>query len=901
MFGRWGSFAYRHAKVVPVVVLSIILGVYLLAGTQLDKRLSQEGWVDPNSGSTYAQNLELDTFGRDNSGDVIVMFFAPAGQSMADPDNRTAMASYLEVIKATHPDEVAEVVSYSDALNPQLISPEGDTAFAAIGLRGDGEQTLRDFRALAPEVATDGSTVDLAGGVQVRIAGATAIADALDKGMADDIHRAEIYALPAVGVLLLLVFGSLVAAGMPLIVGVLSILGSLGVLSMLATVTQVNVFAQSVVTLLGLGLAIDYGLFMVSRFREELSRGADTRQAVITTTATAGKTVVFSAGMVMVALSGLFLFPQAFLKSIAYGAISAVGLAAVLSLCVLPCLFTLLGRRIDALTIRKQDFSRDPEQGIFGRVPAFAQRHATLTTVGLVGGLLALTIPLAGVSFGGINETYLPPAHATRQAQERFDATFPQFRTDPVKLVVTNATDTELASIYAQANQVTGLTGRFKIASETKDATTVLSAGIADRTQNKAVIDQLRALDVPGDAKVYIGGTPALEVESIEALFDTLPWMAIYIVIATFLLMSLTFGSMILPAKAIIMTILGLGATLGILTAMFVDGFGADLFGYTAGPLMSPVLVLIVCIVYGLSTDYEVFLVSRMVEARQRGMSTSRAIRYGTAHTGSIITAAALIMIVVCGAFGFSDIVMMKYIAFGMIAALVLDATVIRMLLVPAVMELLQEDNWWAPRWVKRASRHLGHGEHSPALQVTPPAANIKLAPPVAAATTASAPAASTTESTAAADDFAIRKQPSAAPRQYPIRHLPPRDEHAITSPPHPEAVNQRTTASPATFTPHSQSEHTSPEQQDHPGETKGVTPVSDSENTNRDAHTPTSSHTAEEPVAQRGGRTTADDGNLVSFAELKDKLQPVDGPRDRVHHHGSRVARRRRNRRGNQ
>ena len=239
-----------------------------------------------------------------------------------------------------------------------------------------------------------------------------------------------------------------------------------------------------------------------------------------------------------------------------------------------------------------------------------------------------------------------------------------------------------------QANAVEGLTGRFSAGATTEDGTTVLSAGIQDRSANGQVVNQLREITVPEGVNVYIGGTPAMEIESIEALLEKLPWMAIYIVLATFILMSLVFGSIILPAKAIIMTILGMGATLGILTLMFVDGVGAGLLNYSAGPLMSPVLVLIMAIIYGLSTDYEVFLVSRMVEARDKGESTDDAIRYGTAHTGSIITAAALIMIVVCGAFGFSEIVMMKYIAFGMIAALILDATIIRMLLVPAVMHL---------------------------------------------------------------------------------------------------------------------------------------------------------------------------------------------------------------------
>ncbi|GGG79634.1 MMPL family transporter [Corynebacterium pelargi] len=692
MFNKWGNAAYRFRKVIPLAILAIILGLYGIFGVKLDDRLSQEGWDDPGSSSTQAARIEQEVFGRDASGDVILLF--------DDIGRKDEIQAYLNQLKSDHPDQIKQIVSYFD--NQQEIMRNGDTAFAAVSLQGDGEQTLKDFREIKPDLQFEG----------MEVAGATAVADALDEGMAGDIHRAEIYALPAVGLLLLLVFGSIVAALMPLIVGVLSILGSIGVLAVIAGFTQVNVFALSVVTLLGLGLAIDYGLFMVSRFREELARGQEVPDAVRITTATAGKTVVFSAAMVAVALSGLFVFPQAFLKSVAYGAISAVGLAALLSITLLPAIFGLLGKRIDLGTVRKtRPEARRIRDTWWYRLPAWSMRHAKAVTFVIVIGLLALTAPLFGIKFGGINETYLPPNNQVRETQERFDDTFPTLRTDPIKLVVRGADNAELVEIYQQANEVPGLTDRFKASQATKDGVTVLSAGISNREDNAAVVKQLRDIDVPEGVEVYIGGTPAMEVESIEALFHRLPLMALYIVAATFILMALVFGSFILPAKAVIMTILGMGATLGILTAMFVGGVGADLFNFSPGPLMSPVLVLIMAIVYGLSTDYEVFLVSRMVEARDNGASTDEAINYGTARTGGIITAAALIMIVVCGAFGFSEIVMMKYIAFGMIAALLFDATIIRMMLVPAVMHLLREDNWWAPRWVKKASAALGHNQ----------------------------------------------------------------------------------------------------------------------------------------------------------------------------------------------
>lgn len=760
MFSRWGEFAYQHRRVIPLVVVAVIILLYLTFGMRLSDRMSQEGWDDPNSDSTTAAAIEARTFGRDNNGDVILLFTAETGTIDESPEFGH-IQEYLTNLLANHPDQIDHITSYFDKRVDRLISQDKRTAFAAIALKGDGDQTLKDFRAIKVQLAGAGRMFP---GVSTQIAGATAVADALDEGMSQDISRAEFYALPAVALLLLVVFGSLVAACMPLIVGGLSIVGSLGMLSILAGFTQVNVFAHSVVTLLGLGLAIDYGLFMVSRFREELNRGGgqDVRTAVRRATGTAGKTVVFSAAMVAVALSGLLVFPQAFLKSVAYGAISAVGLAAVLSVTMLPALFSLLGHNIDKFMMRRPRWAgvtgmvahalgRGRQGGQAGqrsargrgrsrsyshsraaaaapataskgskgskklsetwwyRLPNWSMQHAVWVTCAIVGGLMLLALPIGDVEFGGINETYLPPTNQVRTAQSTFDREFPEFRTEPIKLVVTNADNDQLVQVYQQAAQVEGLTGRFTPTSATKDGITVLSAGIVDRAHNQSVVDQLRAIEPPPGVKVYVGGTPALEIESIEALFDKLPLMSFYIVLATFVLMALVFGSLVLPAKAVIMTLLGMGATIGLLTWMFVDGVGANLFGFTPGPLMSPVLVLIMAIIYGLSTDYEVFLVSRMVEARERRAATDVAIKFGTAHTGGIISAAAIIMIVVCGAFGFSDIVMMKYIAFGMIFALLFDATIIRMMLVPAVMHLLQDDNWWAPPWVKSAAGALGH------------------------------------------------------------------------------------------------------------------------------------------------------------------------------------------------
>ena len=703
MFYKWGQIAYRHRRIIPVVVIAIILLMQVLWGSKLGDRLSQEGWEDPGADSTTAAMVEEEVFGRDNAGDVILV----VSGNINDKQVVAEANRQISALKEQYPEQIDSITSYFDRPNQQLLSEDGKTAFAAIGLKGDGEQTLKDFRTIEDSLYD----IQLPEGAEVQVAGATAIADALDQGMADDIARAEKIGLIFVAIILLFVFGGVVAAAMPLVVGILSILGSLSVLSLLAQVQQVNVFSQSVITLLGLGLAIDYGLFMVSRFREELDQGKSIEDAVAETTTTAGKTVFFSALMIGVALSGLLMFPQAFLKSVAYGAISAVVLAAIISVAVLPALFGMLGHNIDKFSVRRTSRrARRIEDTIWYKIPNWAMRHSKPVIVGVAGALMLLTLPIVGITFGGINESYLPPSNQVRQAQDEFNETFPAFRTDPVKLVVEDASNQELVDIVWQTRSITGLASPMEKTKSTPDGTFVLSGTLADRNGGEDVVKQLRAIKAPEGVKLHVGGTPAMEVESIEALLDRLPWMAVYMVVATFLLMAVLFGSMILPVKAVIMNILGIGATLGFLTLVFVDGFGAGVLGFTPGPLMSPVLVLIIAILYGLSTDYEVFLVSRMVEARNKGATTDQAIKYGTAHTGSIITAAALIMIVVAAAFALSEIVMMKYISYGLIISLALDATLIRLLLVPAVMHELREDNWWAPRWIKRAAESFGEG-----------------------------------------------------------------------------------------------------------------------------------------------------------------------------------------------
>jgi RND superfamily putative drug exporter len=342
--------------------------------------------------------------------------------------------------------------------------------------------------------------------------------------------------------------------------------------------------------------------------------------------------------------------------------------------------------------------------------------------------MIALIIPLGQLSLGGISEKYLPPNNSVRLAQEEFDKIFPGFRTEPLTLVIQSdngqpVSDQQIAEVRNKAMSVTGFIDpdndpskmwqeRPYLDGASKDPSVrVIQNGLVTRNDAPKKIEELRALTPPRGITVSVGGTPALEQDSIHSLYDKLPLFVVLLITTTTILMFLAFGSVVLPIKAAVMSALTLGSTMGVLTWMFVDGHGSGLMNYTPQPLMAPMIGLIIAVIWGLSTDYEVFLVSRMVEARERGMSTAEAIRIGTATTGRLITGAALVLAVVAGAFVFSDLVMMKYLAFGLLIALLLDATVVRMFLVPAVMKLLGDDCWWAPRWMKRLQERLGLGE----------------------------------------------------------------------------------------------------------------------------------------------------------------------------------------------
>jgi RND superfamily putative drug exporter len=729
----------------------------------LGKHVTQSGFYDDGSQSVKASVLGDNVYGRDRTAHIVATFTAPAGKTVDDPDWRKKILDELNKFKDDHSGQVVGWAGYLALSNPAdatglikgMATEDKKHTFVSIPLKGNDDDTiLNNYKAIAPDLQKlDGGTVQLAG--------LEPIANALTGTIATDQRRMEVLALPLVTVVLFLVFGGAVAAGLPVIVGGLSIAGALGILRFIAIFGPVHYFAQPVVSLVGLGLAIDYGLFVVSRFREEIAEGYDTEAAVRRTVMTAGRTVTFSAVLIIASSASLLVLPQGFVHSLTYAIFAAVGLAALLSITLLPASLGILGRHVDALGVRtafrvpflrnwkvsraylnwladrlqKTKTREEVEAGFWGRLVNWVMKRPLAFAIPIAVGMILLVIPLGNLSFGGMSEKYLPPNNAVRQAQEHFDKLFPGYRTEQLTLVIQSnnhspATDQQVADIRSKVSTLTGFTnkqwderpcpdiaGNPCVAgpngtTHPKDPSVrVIENGLVNRNDAAKKIAELRSITPPKGVTVLVGGTPALEQDSIHSLFDKAPLMLVLLLSATMLLMFLAFGSMVLPIKAAVMSALTLGSTMGILTWIFVDGHFSKWLNFTPTPLMVVLIALVVAVGFGLATDYEVFLVSRMVEARERGMSTAEAIRIGTATTGRLITAAALVLAVVAGSFVFSDLVLMKYLAFGLMAALLLDATIVRMFLVPSVMKLLGDDCWWAPRWARRLQNRIGLGE----------------------------------------------------------------------------------------------------------------------------------------------------------------------------------------------
>jgi RND superfamily putative drug exporter len=696
------------------VLFAVAAGVW---GTGVFGKLTAGNtFTPPGSQSNRESAIADSVFGR-NATDAVVLFNSPA-KTVADPAYRQAVTSYLAALPAK---DVTRVATYWTSGQHALVSADGHSTYAVLQLAGatdpDREDTYKAIKADFPTTAGDGITA--------RVGGTTPTEVAINSEVSANIARAEGISFPVLMILLILIFGGVVAASAPLAIGGLAILGSFSVLRLLTMVTPVSIYSVNITTIIGLGLGIDYGLFIVTRFREELRKQPTVEQAVVRTVATAGRTVLVSGVTVALALSSLMLFPAVFLRSMGYGGVATVAVDVIAALTVLPALLAALGPRINALAVRKSlrnggtaaAAQVKPEtDGVWYRLARRVMRRPLAYVMVIVVVLLALGTPFLRISWGGVDARVLPANSTVRQVSESLTSEFPANSTAPIEILVTGAGSQ--ASVAAYSHQVAAVSGVTGVQlTGAQGGTTRLDAiytSRPDSPQARGIVAKIRALAPPPHATVLVGGATAVLVDELASLSATLPWMGLFVALTTFVLLFLAFGSVVLPLKAIVMNVLSLSATLGVIVWVFQWGHLSGPLQFTATGGIDPTMpILLLAIVFGLSMDYEVFLLSRIRERYDETGDNNAAVAIGLQRTGGLITSLALLLIIVVGLFSASGITFIKLLGVGMIVALVVDATIVRILLVPATMRLLGRANWWAPKPLRGLYARYGIKEES--------------------------------------------------------------------------------------------------------------------------------------------------------------------------------------------
>jgi RND superfamily putative drug exporter len=689
MTERLARLAERRARWV-VIVAAVFFAISAALGAGVADRLDPFGVDDPATESVIAEQRLEDAGFRETSVVVLVESVDPRAR-----EGRERIAAITR--KLEHDPDVASVTSFLSTGARDFISRDGDATYLAVALTPTDDRSRQNAaERIADELASEqGVTV-----------GGSALAERqVNTQVERDLRTAELYAFPLLFLLSLLFFRSLVAALLPLLVGVLAIVGTFLTLRVASEFSSISIFALNVATALGLGLAIDYSLFIVSRYREEIARTGPGLEAMRRTLATAGRTVVFSALTVAGALASLLVFPQRFLYSMGIAGFFVALIAAAIALTVLPAILAMLGHRINALAPRflarrAERDARPAQEGFWYRLAQFVMRFPGRTAAGAAALLIALGLPFLGVQFTFVDAQVLPESASAHQVDDTLRADFPPNRDTPITLAVDGGA-AEAARVAGAAARLPGVAAaRPPIeVSDGTHAVNVISAAapLSDESQN--LVHDLRALD----DEILVTGTTAHYLDLQTSLGDHLP-LALGIVVAlTVALLFAMSGSLVLPLMQIVMNALGLSAMFGILVLVFQDGRLEGLLGYTSqGGLEAPQLLLLFATIFGLSTDYGVFLVSRIKEARDGGHSDSEAVAVGLERTGRIVTAAALLFAVAFGAFLTSQIVITKELGLASAVGVLIDATIVRALLVPALMRLLGRWSWWAPAPLRR-------------------------------------------------------------------------------------------------------------------------------------------------------------------------------------------------------
>lgn len=724
--------------IVAAALLALLIGAF---GVTVADKLSPSGFQDPTAQSSRAARMLTDVFGR---GDVPLVIVVSAPDSFNSPQAQAVATGVIDTL--TRSGHVATITS-PWTLPPEaatgLISTDGKSGLILTGVVGTEAEQQRYTQELTDAVVGDTD------GVSVRAGGTAMVNLQITEQSKRDLLVLEATVVPLSFLVLIWVFGGVFAAALPIVVGVAAILGSLAVLRVVTFFTDVSIFALNLTTAMGLALAIDYTLLMISRYRDERAGGSEGAQAVTTTMRTAGRTVLFSAVTVALSMSVMVLFPMNFLRSFAYAGVATVAFAALTAVVVTPAAIMVLGDRIDGLDVRRalRRLLGRPEpaalpvtEQFWYRSTKFVMSRAVPIGLATTALLLVLGAPFLGVKPGFPDDRVLPKSASAHQVGDLLRSDFAVDADSEVPIVIADSAGIDRAEIERYAAELSMVAGVDSVSSPAggyrngrlsgpplaatgeKSGSTLLTVSTAVALfseESEAQLTSLHAVPGPGGRSVEFGGLAQTNRDSVQAITSRLPLVVGLIAAIMLVLLFLLTGSVVLPLKALVLNMLSLSAAFGATVWIFQDGHLGALGTTPTGTLVANMPVLLFCVAFGLSMDYEVFLVSRIREywlaSPQTSADNDESVALGLARTGRVITAAALIMAITFAALIAAKVAVMRLFGVGLTLAVLADATLVRLVLVPAFMHVMGRWNWWAPRPLRALHRRIGISEAGPA------------------------------------------------------------------------------------------------------------------------------------------------------------------------------------------
>jgi RND superfamily putative drug exporter len=705
---RVANLTWKHPKSVLGVVAVFVL-IAVAVGHDVEHHLKAAGFTDSGSESERATGLLTESLGYNPNPAIVLVVRNPGGGRLdtSDPFVRrevTRLSRGME--RAPH---VGHVVNpLADPRAHELIARDGKSLAIAGYLSTTEIEDAGGIASEGVEPVVESSRLD------VGMAGFAPGFNETDDQTRTDLTKAELIAFPVLALFLLFVFRGVVAAAIPLLIGGVSIVGTLLVLRIMSTVTDTSLFALNITTGLSLGLAVDYALLLVSRYREEIARAGASREAHRRTVETAGRTAVFSGLTVATALAALVFMPQRFLYSMAVAGASAAIFSSLIAILVVPALLALLGTRIDALSIRRGPAVSD-ESGGWYRLARGVMRRPVRVAVGSAALMLAAATPLLWATLTGPSAEAVPPTVPAYDAYKYLESHYPRDVTEAVTVTVEGrAARPELAAFERRILALEGVVKASPFVPAGKDVayTNLALDGPALSGRSQDIVNEIRDLPPPGASAVLVSGNTAGFLDLKASLLAHAPLVVGIVAMTTLVILFLLTGSVLLPVKTLVMNTLTLSATLGILVLAFQEGLLDGLMNYTGPAAIETVsLVFLFAVLFGLATDYAVLVMARIKERHDLGDSNEDAVATGIARTGRVITAAAVAIAIVFFAFSVSSVFFVKQIAIGMAVGVLIDATIVRALLVPSLMRLFGEWNWWAPAPLRRVQRRFGFSE----------------------------------------------------------------------------------------------------------------------------------------------------------------------------------------------